>query len=590
MANPLLIEHKSKMIEQRTLDIFNKIQQDYDKGRIQTEVEYHHRLYSGLEDLYASIGKPTLKLRIAEGVPFSSDYYNMLREIHEDLTLLYAEGETVGEAVGEGLRRSDIAKQQLSNRIAKIEDKLKDIEEKAKYIHQELMFRDSFMNEDRFDKGMTEGTPAHLFSREGMLTLAPSQSENFLQDTTVRITSGNGFPGNTKQAKSVGGALKFVGEDQLSTNVASIVDGEAESWLEYELFDISERVRNETSNIGFDFKEGMSWLIHNDDELRLTVEITLPYPKVINWFSVDPFIPNDKGATAGYITSILIDDGKGQITEVLTTPSEVFDNERVYLFSEQECHTITVHLSQPFAYETDIGHLFFKETHGYHVNFFQDEDGQEGRRVEGPMPSVENVELKYNPYTKALVQPEMKQKDQIEYADKKKQELFNAPDVGYRTQAGFEILPAYRYALGIQSVQISSYRFQEKSEYVSTIYKTDRPIRGVFLQTVDQVPREFPEEEDWIEYYITVNNGHAWEKIHPQGSRMRGVIRYEVNSNVPREGRRPEYGYLETLDPVYEVRVKAVLKRPKMIKNGEYLTPIIREYRLHVVTEREDEI
>lgn len=152
-----------------------------------------------------------------------------------------------------------------------------------------------------------------------------------------------------------------------------------------------------------------------------------------------------------------------------------------------------------------------------------------------------------------------------------------------------------RFAIGIRDINIYSYQFAESSEIVSKPYLSPAPISKLALQVEEQIPKKFYEsnagtENDWIKYYISVDNGASWNRISPthhkttisdDGANAVPEI-VNINSDVPQAERKNPLAYIDTASPVYSVRFKAALSRPTDIAYSDSYTPVLSQYSLQI--------
>ena len=154
-----------------------------------------------------------------------------------------------------------------------------------------------------------------------------------------------------------------------------------------------------------------------------------------------------------------------------------------------------------------------------------------------------------------------------------------------------------RFALGIRDINIYSYKFADTSELVSKPYNSPKPISKVALKVEEQIPKIFYDSDeflstgnDWIQYYISADEGASWRRISPMHHRSTnsGIGGYSVpeilniNSEIPEGERENPLAYIDTGVPVYSVRFKAVLSRPTDIIDAESYTPVLAKYALQI--------
>lgn len=153
-----------------------------------------------------------------------------------------------------------------------------------------------------------------------------------------------------------------------------------------------------------------------------------------------------------------------------------------------------------------------------------------------------------------------------------------------------------RFAIGIRDINMYSYVFAATSEVVSKPYVSPTPISKLALQVEEQIPNVFYSgsnagtDNDWIKYYISVNNGTSWNRISP--THHRSTISEDgvnpvpeiinINSDVTGADRENPLAYVDIGTAVYTVRFKAVLSRPTDIQNAESFTPVLSKYALQI--------
>ncbi len=580
MSNLMQLLNKSKTIDEKASAIFSELIGQYNHGEIKTETELLYKVFNALNDFYASIGKPTYKFRPAKGTPVSEHYNSMIKEAVADISSILAESDNLSDILDQSFTEIEVDRKMLQNKIKYIGKLLDKVKIAAQDSRNRLVFGDSFVNTKQMDTDMIKGIPASINITEGVLTLNKLQAEDYSSTCDVEILSdSNGFPGNTHVADILDGSLHFSGEDNLHINLKDIIDGNNDTWFEYEIFSVTNEVYEQTVGLGFNYKENVSW-ITEEGPLRLVIRLTLKQPKTCNWLSLSPFIPEHKGVKAPQISSIIISDGKGTVQNI-TSGKRSFDSDIIYIFQTQVCKTVTVVFEQPLSYDIDIGHFFFTEVSSSNENYF-DTTESKGGRVDGPSPSIELLGLKYDSKAKKVVNPSYTEGSNFIDDAKVKKELFTFPSDTANIKAGKEILPASRYHIGIKGINISCYTFDQSSEYISTAYESDESIATVSLDVTEMIPRSYGEGE-WIKYSISVDDGQNWYPIVPTFKSYAGKSVYYINSNTPVELRHPANGYIETGSDVYSLRLKIELSRPTGV-NDVYTTPIVSGYNIKVTT------
>jgi len=154
-----------------------------------------------------------------------------------------------------------------------------------------------------------------------------------------------------------------------------------------------------------------------------------------------------------------------------------------------------------------------------------------------------------------------------------------------------------RFAIGIRDIGIYSYSFAETSEVVSQPFNSPKPISKLSLTVDEYIPKIFytsagndGTENDWIKYYISVNNAASWTRISPTNHTetlsaggiypLPEVI--NINSDISVDERDNPLAYIDTTEPVYQARFKAVLTRPTNIADSESYSPLLSSYALKI--------
>lgn len=585
MANPLQVVSKSEYIDSKARAIFQSLLQEYRQGKIQSKTELAYRTYQAIRDFYSQIGKPGFTVRPASGPPVSADHNAMMREIQADLESLFAEVALISKALGENFVYIESDRQALQEQLTRLSEQYKELATALEDREGEISFRESFVDRSKFDVAMVEGTPAEISQEAKALVLGLLDAEEIRDGITIRILpESNGFPGNTHQVKAVSGGFRFQGEDSMHLDLQAILDGNANTWFEYETIQVPDQVITATGGLGFSYREGLSWLKPENEPLRLYLQIELDRARVLNWITMTPFLPAEKGAAPARLIRFLLEDGKGAQLDLAN--GSTLSEERVFLFPKMKVKRITVGLEQSTGYEIQVGHFVFHELEKAQTSIFDAGRMIPGRRVDGPKPSIENLGIQYDPATQTYRQPEVRIEDPTPDHTERAAALFTVPPTAERVQGALEAVTGYRYAIGLRDLTLSSYRFAEESVYISQPFETRDPIYRITLDAVDEIPEQFG-EGNWIEYFISIDQGQTWHPIAPVGTLTPGVkTEYLIGTNTPAEGRLPHIGYLEPAEPARQVRLKIVLRRPPntQLPDSDYFTPVVYEYRLNVAT------
>ena len=587
MANLLYLMNKATIIDTKAGQIVQDTIADYNHGNVTTKTDLLYRLLSKLKLFYESANKPLIKRRYARGLPDRFEFNDTINEAVADMKAMAIESDNILDIINQSYTQVEFDRTRIQNSMRLIESLYKKAGQLINDLESNDIFIEEFANLDIFDESACEDEQVYINTAFGYITLALVDSLNINENIScLEILDGsNGFPGNTHQADSIDNEVRFVGEDGIQSDIGAVIDNNADTWLEYELFKVSQDVYISTLGMGFNYQEGISW-ITNSDELRLSLKITFNDLEEMNVLSLSPFIPSDKDALPASITNITISDGRGRVQRLVEGFIERFNRERVYLFPRQKVKTIILEFIQPYAYATKIGHLYYQEITTDNINYFTQHELKSNKRVNEELPSSSAVGLVYDDEKQLYVQP--KTGGAIHDVPVDKQELFSVPDgIDPNIRGGFEILPAYRFQISIKEITCENNRYNGLAEYVSIEYKTQTPVNSIRLEAEEEIPGIFQESEtdkDWVRYNISVDNGENWYPIIPRGLYKRGgAEKYLVNSMTPQEMHSDNIGYIETGSEVNSVRVKIQLERPADIPDAEAFSPVVYNYTLQTI-------
>lgn len=585
MANTLQTKTRLTAVKERMNEILRTLSYDYDNGKIKSPAELHHRIYQELQAFYASIGKSTLLPIQAWGPPYSADHNLMVQQTYNDFRSLYREVDLMTKDLAENFEQVELERQSFNDRLARVESLMKGVEGNIREADYAIVFREDFTDYDHLKKEGIKGTPASISTNEGLMTLVRTDEEIYNEYATITVAEGTGLPGNTHIVRSVNGTLKFDGQEHMHIDVADILDRNSDTWFEYEAIELTDAARKKTLGMDFEYREAIHWAIVSPG-VRLVLRIDFNKAKVINWLSLVPFIPSDRGATAATIEKIVISDEKGGI--VTAGVGDAFDATKGYMFDQQQCQTILLYLTQKTGYETNVGHFYFKQANTERIAIMDAAQDDGGARVHGPVPSITNLGVSYDTGTQKIGYPVQRSGDRVADQLGKKNALFSVPATPTNVFAGLEQVGAYRYMIGLRDITMAMYTFGVESEYVSLPFEASTPFTSIELDVDADIPSRFDAGSDWIEYFVSIDEGQNWNPIYPRNIyRSQAITKYLINSSTPKESRIDEVGYLDSPTEVYSVQVRIVLRRPEGTPNAEYYTPILYGYELYVNTQEE---
>jgi hypothetical protein len=589
--------NKTATIDAKCELIADQLLQDYNNGTIKTETELLYRLKQAIMEFYSSIGKPTYRFKAAKSTPISQDYNGMITAANNDLKFIIEDCDNLTDAIKTSFVDTELNRTMMFNELRYIDKKLDEVKNRISTNNQDgiVVYTENFVNTDLMSNSQAVNS-ATINSIDGVLTLSVDTKKEYSSTAQVEILDGsNGFPGDTHTVDILNNNIHYTGENNLHLDLNSIVDGNNDTWFEYELFNVDDEIVEKCGGFGFNYKEGINW-VTEDDVLKLRLKITLPTTPICNWLSLTPFIAEQRGVKPCFITSCIISDGATEMQEV--KPKKVFDDNTVIIFKQQKVSYVILEFTQSASYEVNIGHNYFTKVNTLNATAFEEISDSVYSRVDGPMPSVELLGMKYDPKTKQCEQPKNYGDDNETFIDTAyiKKELFSIPADSEKVKADNEMLKGYRYSIGIKNISIANYSFESYSEYLSVPFTTEDIITSITLEADEMIPLEWNTSLDpktqsnlvdsWIKYWIKVGDDNKWRQIFPKHRAFKGYCTYRVNNGgidryINKDYVQNAIGTINMLQDAQSVQLKIELSKPE---TDTYRTPIVFQYKLKILT------
>ena len=580
MGNLLQYTDKSKTIDNKVNALLAEIQYDYQNGNIRTETEYYYRIKTMLSEFYKSLTKPTFKFRPAVSTPMSDEYNAMITESYNDMEYIIKDCEALEQFVSQSFSDAELSRNMMTNRLAYIEKQVSSIIESTAtnqpigmVVFTEL-FSDTTQTGNLLDKNACT-----VNTSDGILALRTSVRQTIdIADIEIDPEFSNGFPGNTHTVDTLNSELHFNGQDGLHINIRAAIDNNRDTWFEYEVFNIDDKVRQECNSLGFDYDEGVSW-VTNDQFLRLKVILTLKSPETCSWITLTPYLSDVKGIKNCYIESCNVITTSNNVYTVAENVS--FDDIMTYPFPPHAVQRVELVLVQNSKYLTKVGHFYYTMANTSSLSIFQDyDDTDKYARIDGKKPSVGVLGCKYDPTTQWIQYP--KKRDEIPDDDYIKSVLFSLPESTIEKKAAQEMIDAYRYMIGIREIKLSGCLFMEYGEYVSKPFVTEEEITAISLDADEYIPGD---DLEILRYYVSLNGGITWHQIYPTHRAYAGIYKYFVNNdsieNQISNGTDRRSQNLTIAGVANRIQVKIEMDRPK---DMEYASPVVYGYKLKLAT------
>lgn len=580
MGNLLQYTDKSKTIDNKVNALLAGIQYDYQNGNIRTETEYYYRIKNMLAEFYKSLTKPTFKYRPAVSTPMSDEYNAMISESYNDMEYIIKDCEALEKFVSQSFSDAELSRDMMTNRLSYISKQISSIVESVA-TNQPIgmvVFTELFSDTSQMGN-LTDENACAINTTDGILCLRTSVRQTVLaSNIEIDPDVSNGFPGNTHTVDTLNSELHFNGQEGLHTNIASIIDGNKDTWFEFEIFNIDDKVRQDCNSLGFDYDEGVSW-VTDDQTLRLKLIITLKSPDTLSWITLTPYLSEMKGIKNCYIEECNVITTSNNVYKV--AENVAFDDIITYPFPPHAVQRVELTLVQNSKYLTKVGHFYYTMANTTSLSIFQDyDDTDKYARIDGAKPSVGLLGCKYNPTTQWL-----------EYADREtempdnryvKSSLFTLPESTIEKKSAQEMIDAYRYMIGIREIKFVGCVFKDYGEYVSKVFTTEEEITAITLEADEYIPGD---DIEILRYFVSLNGGVTWHPIYPTHRAYAGIYKYYVNNdsieNQISDGEDRRSQNITIAGIANKVQLKIEMDRPK---DMEYASPVVYGYKLKLAT------
>ncbi len=601
MANTFNTDLKSKIIELQYTYLFNRIYAQFENALSMEEMT--SIVTQTIQRYYVNLGRPLLIKRYAEEnhLPFIEEYVDIIDEIVADVTILYGELEKVGDGLADHFNYAQSERLRLANRIKSIASGANDLNLLAnETTKNSLYIRDSFIDQSGTDPSLVMGIPAQISTREGIVTLARTETLNRSNQSIIKLLQGDGEAGtfhiveraNVQTPDSQFDSTATYLSDQTPNNDPNaLLDGRPDTIFEYQSIQL-DLASTMIATKGYDLQWAKD--IDPNDTLRLKIIVDLGQATNINWININPYYPKNsvgkilvysiRTSEDGFDYKPLYDNGDFTLNaELNTTPQtyrqdDIFDGSNDFSaskFSGQGVWSFATRLSryvefvfdQNESYSELVGHTYYEK-----VTTTVDPTSGQSKEI-------------------TVRVPESSVSESIAHGAIGKYVLNSTQFI----RKGIETFKGQRFSIGLRDMNIMSYQFSEKSELITRKFTLDKPIKEVMLYTNEKIPDVFLQDltkaNDWIQYYISFDDVN-WNAISPiHRSPVNGITFppkiYELNStNLDAQSSLQLYkGYVMTAQPPTSVRLKMVISRPTNIFNASSFTPIVEDYALRLVFE-----
>ncbi len=498
-----------------------------------------------LRHLCEKLGKPLFTPRAAarDTVPLVEDYNSMLSEIADDISFLASLAEAIAGSAQDSFNFHAAELQKLKLQLDSL------VRRARESLFEPLPTPFVQAIKENFSSGNFSAAsfPLARIMPYGV-TLAEKTRVNASLQARVRVVPGNpydevsflgdrsnGFPGNIHEC--TGG--NFVGFADAHANYSAIIDGNPDTWFEYEAVSI---LPDHRPSYGRHFVWGGKRILWDREpaggQLVLTLELAWEKPILTNCVSVVFYVP--AGGRLPVLKDVRVSpDGVSPPTPVPVFSSYVAAGELVSVFAPRECKVMQLHFVQPYAYPTFVGCLHAGSADSGAVSDLALDVGEIVGGEESPYP----------------------------YRTRYDARVRGVRDLLKNVLWGVEVVPAARYVIGLREVGVLEVAYEEISELVSGWYEFSSPPAYLALFADEIVP-----EGASVEYAVSAD-GVVWASVMPMGRHHNAVLRIVVDPF--RESRADTTENVLVLpEPKTKFLVRAVLH------GNTHATPIIRSYQL----------
>lgn len=575
----------SILFEERIKILIEDLNKDFDSGKIKTKTEYFYEFKNMIIDFYNKLGKPLFKFHEAVDIPSFSNYSNMLKKAKYDMHVLICSYKEIGNNLQIYYKDVKEENELLINKLNFIEIEINELDKKVDSLKtvSNMIYSDDFTKISNINN--LNNVSCSVLN--GALTLATISSKCTNDNINIQVLDvSNGFPGNTHEIYSSYNKIKYIGEDDPHIYLSDMLDGNDDTWFEFEMYNLEDDIKIKTAMVGFKYKEGISW-ISDDKILKLHFKIALDIPVDINWFKISGISNQSVNLHNPIIKRVIVRD-KYENVQILQL-NQYLDEENIITFKSSIVKEIVVELEQEDSNFTKVCREYFLNIDPTKIPYFFYDNNKDYIQFDKPQKSIEIIGLKYNYDNKNIIYPSTKSTNKFSTREYVKSQLFykKISEDSYKFQ--YEEVNAKRYVIGIKNIELKYKVYDKYGVYLSEKFLSTESIRSITLNSQDYIPRRFKEYldenkkiDDYIKYYISFDDGSVWTKIRPRHRAEYGPCAIVINSNISTINRNKNITYVDMLNDVNEFRLKIELYRPDEIIDE---SPIVYNYSIDVGSE-----
>lgn len=582
--------------DSRLEQVISKIQFKYENGQIKTQTDYAYELKNAILDFYKNIGRPTMKFISASTVPFYEEYTAMIENSINDMNTVIQGCDSNYTILTSAKQKTEDSIDVLVNRIEQIASTTDFIKNKIAAIRKasDIIISDDFSDETSNSKTNNSFIDTSTNALMLGVTKSDSASEDNL-DIEILDTS-NGFPGNTHEVYNTVGSinnnLTFKGENNTHIKLSSISENNnstkssssytSSNWFEFEMYNISDSIKEDTSMIGFSYIEGIKW-VTDDKTLYLDLKLTLKSENNSNYIVIKG-APKTNEVANPILYKVTISDSLG-ILQIIEVHKELVGT-IIIPFSSQKVKYVTLELVQTEYVKTQVCRQYGVNIDPTRVSKYANDDLKNFVEIDNPLQSIELLGLKYDKKNKSIIYPSTTDTESFLDDAYVKSQLFYNTISSNGTLIQREAVNANRYSIGISAVDVRYRKYVQSGTYISKTFTTSNAIKQIIFNSEDYIPDSFSEYigetgniNDFIKYYISFDNGGEWHNIFPRHKPAMGSCTIIVNSDCAVLNRNPNITYVDMMTSPSSFMIKIELSRPEAIIDE---TPIVYSYNLDI--------
>lgn len=592
------------MFDERLNQEIAKIKKEFKNGNIKTQTDYAYALKNVVNEFYKNLGKPSFEFIEAATIPSYGAFSSMIEKAKADMEVIMTGSNENYINLEASKSKTDDAINMLINRLTNIITTAEALEDKINAIRKasDVVYADDFSENNNTSNYYKDGLLTYTDVSTGSLMLGVTKNKSSANNNVniEILNSSNGFPGDTHEIYNsigtVNNNIKYKGENNphIDLNLIKTVHGDtikdSNDWFEFEMFNISDSLKESTSMIGFNYKEGISW-ITDDEELKLNLKLELDTEARSNYIVFKGTPKTNANVSNPIIHKVIISDSNTLVQSVQINKELV--GTVIVPFNAQNVKTVEVYFKQSEYLDVKVCRQYGINIDPTNISKYIDDDYKGFIEVDYPTQSIELLGLKYDSSNKSIIYPNTKTTTTFIDNEYTKSQLF------YNTQAknNYELkqqaVSAKKYVIGVQEIDLRYRKYVNSGCYISKTFTADGTIKQITLNSDDYIPESFnnylKDNEDqtkFIKYYISFDEGAEWHSIYPRSKAHLGPCTIILNSNVAVLNRNENVIYIDTLSDSVNFKIKIELTKPNEIDDE---TPIVYGYNIDMSTKEDME-